>query len=125
MGCKRKRKNRLTKAYGKLMNMCDEITVLDPAKEDNMEKNKGEVQDKHEGMIEWILAALWTINLPAIAPATAPIGAGGRGNVNSSKLADTLKLHVITVDHNLVKFKAWAHKFRVFYRTSKMANLEV
>ena len=99
----------LTKAYGELMDACDNIIQIDPTRQDDMEEIKEATHDKQEGMVKRALATLQEISKPSSTVAAPVTGAhGGHPRVNTAKLADNLKPGVITADNNPVEFKAWA-----------------
>ena len=122
-------KERLTKAYEELMNICDTLITIDQGNAAEQEGVKDDTQDRYETMIERIIATVTAINRPtpgaARAAGAAANPAPAPGAQANSKLADALKPGVLTADFNPVEFKSWSTKFRSYYRTGRMNLLEV
>ena len=118
-------KDRLTKAYGELMDICDTLIEIDAEHVADHEGVKDDTQEKYETMVERILATVTAIGTPNRTPAATPIQPAAPGAQANTKLADALKPGILTADFNPVEFKSWLTKFRSYYRTGRMNLLEI
>ena len=119
---------RFSKAFDEAMEAADEVISLSTqqAGVDTVEIYKDDQYDRFEQMQERVLATLKDIQAPRTTPAAAPApAASGGGARQNTKLVDALKPNTLTKDFNPVEFKAWSKRFRAYYATAGMENLNV